>query len=198
MKKIVITAIVILIVSVAFFGCDKKKSTYEKGILTEKSFESKYLRMRFSLPAGYVMGTEEDLNRMMDIGADITGTSKLQIDYAKLTTVYEMMAMEPSGRSSVVIYSENPVLSGLTVAQYFDALKEGLFAQAALDYKLVNDVSSVRITEEDYEQMTFLLSNLGCYQSYSIRKLDSRFIGIIVTYYTEDQLDTLMNGFSAY
>ncbi|MCL2175575.1 MAG: hypothetical protein FWB73_05980 [Treponema sp.] len=173
MKKISIIAIIILIVSAALVGCKKQTADiYEKGVLTDTSFESKYLGIKFSLPAGYVMETQENL--------------------------YEMMAVEPSGRSSVIVCVENPILSGLTIEQYLNTLKDGLLAQDALEYKLVNDMTSVKIMEEDYEQMTFVLPSAGCYQKYSVRKYNGRLIYIIVTYYTEDQLDTLMNGFSAY
>ena len=40
---------------------EESKDNYEKGTLTDTSFESKYLNLKFDLPEGYTMFTEQQL-----------------------------------------------------------------------------------------------------------------------------------------
>ncbi len=64
--------------------------TYQKGTVTSNSFESEYLDLRFTLPQGFIMATEQEINDLMDIGADAMGIDGKTVDFAKLITVYEV------------------------------------------------------------------------------------------------------------
>ena len=178
------------------------KIEYEKGLLTETSFESKFIGIRFTLPEGFVMATAEDIDEMMGIGAEIVGLDQKTVDYANLTTVYEMMASAPAGSPNVIVLAEKLLLRSISENQYIDALKEQLKNLSTMDYTFGEEITSVNIAGREYKKLTAYANANGVdiMQDYIIRKSDNRIVGFITTY-TEDNteaLDKLMNGFSAY
>ena len=58
---------------------------YEKGTFTETEYESKYLDLRFELPDGFLMATEDDIREMTGLGAEIMDLDSNVVEYAKLT-----------------------------------------------------------------------------------------------------------------
>jgi hypothetical protein len=187
----------IMAVCIAFLlltNCSKS-SDYERGILTETSFESKYLDIKFTLPEGFVMATEEDMLQMMGIGADITKVNKKIIE---LTTVYEMMASAAVGYPNVSVMVEKPLLSNITIEQYFDVLKKNLLKVKNMDFVIDDQITSVEIAGYNYKQVSASLSGSSVLQNYIFRKQGGRMIGFIITYTsdTEQELDILMSGFS--
>jgi hypothetical protein len=194
MKRILNMVMAVCFVLLPLIGCSKN-SDYKRGTLTENSFESKYLDIKFTLPEGFLMATEEDMLRMMGISADITGVNKKIIE---LTTVYEMMASTFIGYPNVIVMVEKPLLSNITMEQYFEAVKTSLLALDNMDYVIDDEITSVEIAGYDYKQMTANLPISGVYQNYMFRKQGGRMIGFITTYTlnTVQELDILMGGFS--
>jgi len=194
MKRILNMVILVCIAFLPLINCSKT-SDYKRGILTETGFESKYLDIRFTLPEGFVMATEEDMLRMMGIGADIAGVNKKIVE---LTTVYEMMASAVTGYPNVIIMVEKPLLSNLTIEQYLDALKTGLLNVNTMDYVIDDKITSAEIAGNNYKQLTASLPSLNIFQNYLVRKQGNRMIGFITTYSleTKQELEILMNGFS--
>jgi hypothetical protein len=172
-----------------------KSSDYERGKLTETGFESKYLDIRFTLPEGFVMATEEDMLQMMGIGADIAGVNKKIVE---LTTVYEMMVSAVTGNPNVILIVEKPLFSNITTEQYFDALKTNLLNLNTRDYVIDDQITSVEIAGYTYKQLNASLPSLALLQNYIVRKQGNRMIGFIITYTleTKQNLEILMTGFS--
>jgi hypothetical protein len=194
MKRILNMVIVVCFAFLPLINCSKA-SDYERGLLTETSFESKYLDIRFNLPEGFVMATEEDMLQMMGIGTDIAGVNKKIV---KLTTVYEMMASAAIGYPNVIVMVEKLLLSNITTEQYFDALKTGLLKVNTMNYEVDDQITSVEIAGYNYKQLSASLPSSNIFQNYIFRKQGSRMIGFINTYSldTKQELETLMNGFS--
>jgi len=197
MKRKIIMVMVVCLVFLSLINCSKT-SDYERGILTETSFESKYLDIKFTLPEGFVMATEEDMLRLMGIGSDITGVKGVNKKIIELTTVYEMMASGVIGYPNVIMIVEKPLLSNITTEQYFDVLKTGLLNVNTMDYVIDNQITSVEIAGYSYKQLTASLPSLNIYQNYIVRKQGKRVIGFITTHSleTKQELEILMNGFS--
>ena len=177
-------------------------NAYEKGSLTETDFASKYLDLRFTLPDGLVMATEEDMQEMMGLGAEIMDLDSDLVEYAQLTTVYEMMASSVDGSTNVLVFSEKLSMRNLTVEQYCTALKSQLQGVSSMEYEIDDEIISVEIAGYSYEQVTASTHAYGMdmVQKYLVRKLDDRMVGFIITNSsdTEDTLNTLMAGFSKY
>jgi len=194
MKRILNMVMLVCFAFLPLIGCGKN-SDYKRGKLKENGFESKFLDIKFTLPEGFVMATEEDMLQMMGIGADIAGVDKKIVE---LTTVYEMMASTITGYPNVIVMVEKPLLSNITIEQYFDAVKTSLLSLNNMDYAVEDEITSVEIAGYDYEQMTASLPSLNIFQNYIFRKQSGRMIGFITTYSlnTKQELDILMGGFS--
>lgn len=186
---------------------DKKDVVYEKGVLTETGFESEYLNLRFTAPDGFIMATEEELNEMMDLGADI-GAEIMDVDkkvweYAQTRIVYEMMVSSSSGSPNLILTSEKLPLSNMTVDQYFDLLKTQLDAMDidVIEYEF-GDITSIEIAGQSYQKldMKAKMDGLEMVQSYIVRKDNDRVVVVVTTSMggDEEALDTLIAAFSEY
>ena len=176
---------------------------YQKGILTETDFASEYLDLRFTLSGdGFVMATEEDMHEMMGLGAEIMDMDSKLLEYAKLTTVYEMMVSTIDGTTNVMVFSEKLSMRNLTVEQYCAALIAQLEVVPNMDYEVEDEIVSVEVAGQSYEQVTTSTAAYGVtmVQKYLVRKLDDRIVGFIITDATDtqDAQNTLMEGFSKY
>jgi len=180
----------------------KSSSEYEKGTFTDNSFESEYLDLRFTLPDGFVMATEEDIATMMGLGAEMMDLDSKLVEYANLTTVYEMMATEVASGTNVIVLAEKLSMSNMTVEQYFTALESQLKAVESIQYEIDNEITTVEIAGNSYKQLTASTVAYGkpMVQKYMLRKIDDRMIGFIVTDVSESEevLNTLMAGFSKF
>ncbi|MCL2411607.1 MAG: hypothetical protein FWC97_08195 [Treponema sp.] len=194
MKKILYMGIVVCIAFLTLVNCGRA-SGYERGILTETGFESKYLDIRFTLPEGFIMATEEDMRLMMGIGADITGANT---NFVNMTTVYEMMASAPVGLPNVILMVERLILSNITTEQYFDILKNNLSDIDTIDYEFGDQITSVEIAGQIYKQLSASIPGWDVFQNYTFRRQGNRMVGFITTYSldTKEELEILMNGFS--
>ena len=95
---------------------------FQQGIRTEKSYINESIGIRIDLDENYVMATDEDLQTMMGLGAEVLEVDKKLLDIAKITTIYDMMAANPADGSSVMVMAEKVMLSSMTMDQYMSAL----------------------------------------------------------------------------
>ena len=200
MKKGIAITLVLCLLLILSAGCGNNSSntqtlSYEKGILTETSFESEYLDLRFSVPEGFEMATEEYILDMMNIGAEVMDIDEKTLEYASLTTVYEMMVFAESGTPNVIVMVEK---SPLSVDRYFDALESQL---SQMGYEF-DEVTTTEVAGQSYQQISSSTESFGAFliQSYLLRKIDDRIVGFITTSTpdTEDELNVLMKAFKKY
>ncbi|MDR1736837.1 MAG: hypothetical protein LBR85_08245 [Oscillospiraceae bacterium] len=174
-------------------------AAYEKGIITETGFESEYFGLRFTPPEDFAMSTAEEIDAMMNLGAEITG---LDFDYSTLTTVYEMMATSLSSATNVIIMAEKPTPGDITADQYLELMKVQLPAVPEMNYVVGDEITSVEIAGETYKKLTAEGVALGftLIQDYHVRKVGDRLIFISISYSpeTEGEVKILLDAFSAY
>lgn len=98
---------------------EETASDYTKGISSETGYESEWLGIRFTAPEGAAMLTEEELNEMMGLGQEVLSEdfSDLQLQYAEMSTVSEMMCKAAEGTPNVVMSVEK-MMADATAADY--------------------------------------------------------------------------------
>lgn len=179
----------------------EKVAEFEKGTQTETGFESEWLDLRFTLPEGFVMSTEEELLALIDLGKDyIDENSDLNIDYDNLESYYEMMASDVTTGASVLLMVENLKLSNITLEQYLETLKTQL---ETLSYTSVADVKTETIAGNEYSNMQMQGNQNGVVftQYYVLRKIDNKITGFIITLPENSSIEeynTIINSFTAY
>ena len=158
---------------------------YVKGTVTETGWESEFFGLRYTAPEGMGMSTEEELNDLMGLGQEVLSEdfSELQLKYAELTSVYEMMSV-----------------GKMDAAQYAKAIEQGLSQVTAINYTLISDDETVKIGGADYLKVSYEAESGGVsmYQDYYIAVVDNRAISLTLTYVDESARDNVLNAFTAY
>ena len=177
---------------------------YKKGTLTETEFESEYLDLRFTPPEGFILLTEDEMYAALGLGAEIVDLDPDLLEYAINTGIYEMMAVEATGKTSVFLFADKPMIIDITVEQHFEGLKYQLkrLTAAGIEYEIEDEIVSVEIAGQSYKQFTVSMLEHGenTVQKYFLRKVGNRIGGFVVsnTADTEEFVDALMAGFTKF
>ena len=201
--RIWVPAMLLCIVLAGCGGSDGGESgkEYVPGDRSETEYSSEWAGLRYKLSSSMVMATDEELNSMMELGADALGDdAKLKTELAKLTSVYEMMAVNTSDQSNIIICTEKLALSNMSESQYLDAVKtqtEELYQDYSITY---SEAGEREVCGLQFSEMSYVVDYSGAtlHQTYLVRKIDNRMYGIILSYAGEAALDSLLAGFSAY
>ncbi len=208
--KKVVTLLSIVAITLSLVACNgnnasgnntsKPTVTYSKGTLTENTFESEYLNLKFTAPDGYIMATEDELIPLMELGAEVLEKDKKSIDFAMANTVFEMMVSSPAGSPNLSLAVEKLALKNMTTDQYIEAIKKQLEGNDTMEVTFTPDSKTMSIAGEDYTAYSSVLSVSGMElkQDYIMRKMDDRLAYFVLTY-TEDssaEANTLMESFT--
>ena len=177
---------------------------YVKGTVTDTGWESEYLGMRYIMPEGMLMATEEELNQVMGLGAEILSgdINELQMEYARMRTVYEMMSTDATGATNVVLTVEKLLFSNMDAEQYVQSLEQGLKKMSAISYTVLSDDETVEIAGMDYIKVSVQAQSgdVAVNQDYYVRVADGRAVSFVITSQEEtaQQAEAVLNAFTAY
>lgn len=175
---------------------EEKQKSYVKGNLTESSFESEYLNLKYTLPENFVMSTTEEMLEMSDLGAEISEIDLKKYEYSKALLVYEMMAVDVTGTQNVMVVSEKLASSNITVDKYISGLKSQFKNLKEMDYKINEEVITKEIAGHTYSVLSMSAMGGIVLQEYHVRIEDGRAIAIIVTAPDEESKNIMLEGFS--
>ena len=174
---------------------------YVKGTVTETGWESEFFGLRYTAPEGMGMSTEEELNDLMGLGQEVLSEdfSELQLKYAELTSVYEMMSVADDQTTNIVVTVEK-LMGKMDASAYAKALEQGLSQVSAINYTLISDDETVKLGNSDYLRVSYEAESGGVsmYQDYYIAVVDNRAIALTLTYVDESARDNVLNAFTAY
>lgn len=202
MKKLtfILAALMLSLTLVTSCGVTNASSGYVHGTLTENGFESDWLGFEFVPTENLVMASEAEIEELMDMSADLLytdeKTGKEIIDWAKVTTAYEMMATDITTQSNVIVMAEKLSLSNTTIEQYVEALKSQMGTQ--LDVSATyGELSEATVAGEKYTRFDYTISAYGIEvdQSMFLRKLDDRMVAICITATGEAEVEAFVACF---
>lgn len=185
-------------------GCSSVPA-YEAGTRTSKAFTSEWMGLKFNLPGDMAMVSDEQLEQLMQISADVmyedSKTGQQMVDYAKVAVVYEMMAQSDNDRSNVIVMAEK-ISNSMTEEKYIEASKSQISTQLTADYQVVKEGETRVLGGQDFKELTYAVDaskTLGYTldQTMLVKKKGDRMIVIVFSYSGEEQLQKLMDGFSA-
>lgn len=180
---------------------ESQKPEYTKGILTETGWESQWLGMRYVVSDGAVMSTEEELNAAMGIGQEMLSDdfSEMQLKYAELNTVYEMMCTGADQVTNLSVSVENVMLD-MDTDTFVSVFKNTLSEVSAMTMTIVNEGEDVVVAEKEFKKLQCEVDyeGMSIFQDYYLAMKDSRAISIVVTYLDEAEAEKLLNGFQTY
>ena len=176
---------------------------YVRGITTDTGWESEFWGLRYTAPEGLYMMNEEGLNMMMGLSQDALSDSydERQLEYMKLTSVYEMMSTTQAGDANVVITAEKLMMKNLKSEDYADAVRSQLDTLYGSQYTLKEGEETAEIGGENYCVIRYSVdSTPSYYQDCYVRVKDDRAISMIITYQdaTEETAASILEGFGVY
>jgi len=207
MKKVIPLCLLFCVILSLLAGCSPRSgrgdafagNPYEKGVLTETGFISEYLNLKYTLPEGFIISTQADMDALMDINSDSFDAE----GYAGLSTVYEMKASAEEGDSpSVLVKVEKLLISIITEAQYFESLQLQLLTIYEGAYSFDETITDVEIAGKNYKKLSAAFksetSEEEFLRDYIIRKNNDRIISFVVTYSADaiEEMEAMMKGFS--
>lgn len=174
---------------------------YTPGERTETGYTNAALGLQFTLPANMVMASDEEIDAMMAAGAEIMyedpETGEQMLDYAQLTTVYEMVAVDVTNGSNVMIVCEKLPLEATTEEQYIEALRAQM-AQTTVETDLGEPepatLGGVAFTALHY---TVASNGVETSQTMLVHKEGGRMYAIAISYQLPEQRDAILAAFSA-
>lgn len=174
---------------------------YTPGERTETGYTNAALGLQFTLPANMVMASDEEIDALMAAGAEAMyedpETGEQMLDYAQLTTVYEMVAVDVTNGSNVVIICEKLPLEAMTEEQYIEALRAQM-AQTTVEADL-GEPEPAALGGVDFTALNYTVASNGVEtgQTMLVHKQGGRMYAIAISYQLPEQRDAILEAFSA-
>lgn len=177
---------------------------YVKGISTVSRYESEFLGLSFTAPEYMILLSEEELNEVMGItlAAFSDDVSELQLEYAEMETVYEMMCSNADGSVNMVITVEKIPSDDYTIQDCVEMISDSLTGLTSLDYTTLDSDQTTDIAGMEYAVLRLLCESNGMSmnQDYYVRLAGDRMVSIVVSYEkgSAEEADAVMKGFDVY
>lgn len=202
MKKIALLLACLMLGMTLLASCGSTSSgaaVYAPGATSESGFSSDWLGLTFTPTSGMAMLSQDEIFAMMDLGADAMGMDQSKVEWAKMVTVYEMMATEVVTGSNVIVMTEKLSVKSITVEQYVDALKTQYNNQLGESAMAYDELGEATVAGEKYTRFVYEMTVNGVTvgQTMLLRKIDDRMVAICITATTADAEQAFINCFSA-
>lgn len=177
---------------------EPEKKEYTAGVRTEKEYTSEWMGLKYTLSDSMVMATDEEILQYMEAGDEMLYTDSGEIDYENLGIVYEMAAVDATTAENLSIMVEKLALSGMSEAQYMEAVKQSL-AQVDNAEVTLGEESTCMVAGLEFRRIDYSMDLGGqtLMQTMLFRKIDDRMVGMTFTYLEEASLEAMLSGFSA-
>lgn len=179
---------------------EEEPAEYVPGERTDTDYTNTTLGLHFALPETMVMASDEEIQNMMQAGSEMMyedpETGEKMLDYAQLTTVYEMVAADVTNGSNVMVASEKLTLSGMTEDQYFAALEQQL-AQTTVTVDF-GETEQIPLGNTTFTGITYTAAANGMQTSQTmlLKKVDDTMCLIVLGYIDPAQYETLLSCFT--
>lgn len=157
-------------------------------------YSNEFLDLKIGLPTGWKIASDEDLAKMMNIGADIVANEdKYLAEVAKQTGIYYASASDSSTGNNLLVFSEKP-LRDASMEEYIEATKANLQALSTMKYT-IKGTDTKTIGNRTYNTLTVEVKDAGITQRYYLYKQGQYFVGIILTSVSgESTIDEIANN----
>ena len=161
-------------------------------------YYSEFSGLSFVLPEGWVAASDEELAALLGIAEEtMTDEEAWILEVARMTSVYDMMAMNPLTGDNVIIMYENIALTmgGLQIseADYLELLKNQLQTMQDTSYQF-DDMYETDFSGITYTVLPAYEENLMLSQYYAVCMQGDYIVAVIITAQFGD-VDAIMDYF---
>lgn len=177
--------------------------TYKKGILTDTTFESEFLGIRYTKEGNYNLASQEELDASIQTGLDVAygEDGKKYYDYANATLVMELLVSTSTGSPNLNINVQNLGTTSITSEQYAELAKQQ-FNNTNMNYEIEDEITQETFVGETYYviHLTNNIQGIKLIQKVYFRNKADRMITITLSYMPgqEDAANDLMGQFKPY
>lgn len=203
---LIIAFLVFAMLAVGCFGgnSDAPEHEYTRGVLTENSFESEFLNLRFVLPEGFNMMSQEDMENTFGFVMDAMFDEEIA-DYVQEAVIYEMVATAPMGIPSLIVMLEKLPVRDMTIRDHIETMKSDAIEEmisVGMEITFSDEIITVEIAGETYTQVSAVIYMFGIdtNQKYLFRQIGDMMVNIIVAYMpgVETEVQMLMDAFEPF
>jgi len=170
---------------------------YVRGEITDTTYESEWIGLRYELPDGFRMSGEDEMDAILQAGGEMIYEDKADdiVDYAKMIMVYEMMAKDRYG-DVITLFVEK---TQFDIDTYVAAIKMQMENVDTIDVTM-DDGETVEIGGVEFEKYSLVLDYGGMEvkEDYYLRKKGGRMICMLLGYSDDETAERIMSGFSPY
>lgn len=173
----------------------KTEKELSMGSWNESVYTNDFLNLKYTLPAGWISYSNEEIATLMNISSDLAyGEKDFLKEIAKLTSVYYLFTQNTTNNNNVSVLTEKPLVD-VTVEYYIDQLKTQLAAMTTIKYE-IGETSTIKIGDKDVTVLSVTAPEYNLLQKYFVYKVDKYFVGIVATSTTgEDGINEIINCF---
>lgn len=182
--------------------------SYEKGILTASSFESKWMGLKFTTPEGAELFSQEDMDELMCLMEEMLSGKRPtgELDYTEFTIVYEMSLIWPEEGLQMQVMVEHLEDASESVEDFLEELRAEILAMEESEIAYIIDAKtySATIGGKAFSNFGYTISygdGIDLRQENYFRKQGDRMIYINITCGTdvsENTIQKLLDAFTAY
>lgn len=205
MKYTKLFVVTLLVFLTLLCGCDiallssvEEVKEFTRGTITDAVYTSTYSQLNFSAPSTWVYSSDEEIAELMDItAAQLSESVKFNEEVLEKATIYDMIVRNPLTGSNIIIMYENLAVQfgGIryTENQYLESAKQMLSQTQNYVY---SDIYEQSVSGQKYKVLRAELADMGITQYFYVRKIDKYILGIVVSVFEGDDIDTILECFS--
>lgn len=176
---------------------DEADDGYTRGKITDTTYESEWIGLRYELPEGFTMSSEKEMDAILEAGGELLYEDKVDdiVDYAKMVMVYEMMAKDRYG-DVITLFVEQ---TKFDIDTYVAAIKLQMENVDTIEVTM-DDGVTVEVGGVEFEKYSLVLDYGGMEvkEDYYLRKQGDRMICMLLGYSNDEAVEKIMSGFSPY
>lgn len=173
---------------------EDENDSFERGILTETTYESEWAGLRFTCPSGLYLESREEL----DIG--MTDENGELLDNTGI--INELGVYNADNSFYLALSVENIFYEGMTVDEYLQFIVS-TYSSETFNYQYSDSYDTVQIGSLTYAKLSISSTDEGgipFHEDFYVTLKDNRFI-VISSYYSDDTAglnEQAMGAFTAY
>lgn len=177
--------------------------TYTPGTRTENGYTNTSLGFLFTPSETMVLASEAEMQALIQNGADFVygdaPNSDQLMDQVEQTTAYEMVAVDVSTGSSVIIATEKLAMEGIDETQYIAAIQQQLSRVDAMQVTF-DDPGTVTLGDTTFTGVTYTAAANGIQSSQTmlLKKIGNTMCLIVLAYSDPTQYPALLSCFTAF
>ena len=149
----------------------KDEPQYEAGVWTDNVYTNTSLGMTFTLPEGWQIGTEEEMNAVQDKGQEVTGGT----GSADASEAYDLYIYNATTGSNIAMMAEDMSMFGdITAQEYVESLSEQLssYADQGITYTM-NAIGTKTIGNTEFVSLDGIAEyqSNNIYQCYAVTEM---------------------------